>query len=103
MNKKEIQERMEALAKEQAELQEELEYLLEQEANPWPREFTTYVYGDELYEDSSFQEFVREAGWSDDDDETKMLSRCSYEHELTYSVDKDGTHKLIRVDGRDLA
>lgn len=103
MNKKEIQERMEALEAEKQELQEELDYLLEQEANPWPREFTAYVHGGGLYEDSAYIEFVKDAGWDEDGSEASNLHRCHYEHEMTYSVNKDGTHKLIRVDGRELA
>lgn len=103
MNKKEIQDKMEALEQEKRELQEELDYLLEQEANPWPREFTTYVHGGEIYEDSSFQEFVREAGWTNDSDAARALSLCAYEHEMTYSVDKQGTARLIKVDGKELA
>jgi hypothetical protein len=102
MTKTEIAERLEEIAQEQEDLILELEFLAQQEANPWPRELVIYVHASDVYEDSSFQEFVREAGWSDDGLEYNSLAGCGYEHEMTYEVQSNGDSVLIRVDGREL-
>ena len=102
MSRMKITERLEALAREQEELRLELEYLNQQLSSPWPREFTIYVQAGSLFEDSAFIEFAQDAGWEDGSSEYDSLSRCAYEHEMTYMVDKDGTTMLVSVDGRKL-
>jgi hypothetical protein len=102
MNKTEIAARLEEIAKEQEDLRLELEFLAQQEANPWPRELVTYIHGEPLWGDSGFVEFIREAGWEEKSGKAQGLINCNYEHELTYSVSKSGKATLIRVDGREL-
>lgn len=65
---------------------------------PWPKYLDVYVHNEKW--DENVTEWVdEETNWPEGAAQRTELAYIAYEVKLTYSVDEDGSHGLVAVDG----
>lgn len=93
---KELQHQIKALEANIAEKQEQLESLKAMKEEDWPKVVKDYLHGDK----ESAWELCEDEFDIDDPDFVNNYRSWAYEVEFDIEVQKDGTAKIIKVNGR---
>lgn len=107
MERKQIDSKVEDLVCQRLKLEEELKSIQKKLAEPtfWPKRYDFYLHSSEEGNCERMQEDLEDAGiWiSEDDDFWRQLCYACYEVEINCLIERDGSIKLIGMNGTKLS